>query len=186
MLCQPSSCRWGGSPGEEGEKERSMMLWEMPPLVVYREETEWARRKNGRMVWGAEGPAYIQWAGQTESQLADSAVETAADFRENNRAARLLADDACMAHTRCPAGLLFRSHTTETAESLTIMTSSTVQCSHSSWTTSLSSLHGSFPLSCLKNKQRWQSHRWRSMLERAITQHASLTYTPLRLARFRN
>jgi len=101
-------------------------------------------------------------------------VETAADFRESNRAARLLADDACMAHTRCPAGLLFRSHTTETAESLRIMTSSTVQCSHSSWTTSLSSLHGSFPLSCLKNKQRWQSHRWRSMLEHAITRTHSM------------
>jgi hypothetical protein len=38
-----------------------------------------------------------------ESQLADTAVETAADFRESNRAARLLADDACTAHMRAMA-----------------------------------------------------------------------------------
>ena len=181
MLCRPSFLL---SLGRRDRKRDDALR--VPPLVfIERKGSERGKQMDG---W-CESPVYIQWAGQMESQLTDSAVETAADFRESNRAARLLADDACMAHTRCPAGLLFRSHTTETAESLTIMTSSTVQCSHFILNYKPLVLAWLFP-PFLPEKQTVVTVTSVTVDARTRhhthTQHASLTYTPLRLARFRN
>jgi hypothetical protein len=120
-----------------------------------------------------------------ESQLADSAVETAADFRESNRAARLLADDAPWSWMprppRCLAGLLFRSHTTETA---TIMTKlSTVHCSHFIFNYKPLILAWLFPPFLPKKQTEVTvASVMVGARTRHHTQHVSLTHTPLRLS----